>query len=141
VRERICPDEMVEEARTLRGELSRFQSVQTSANSMNPLEAMAARALVIHAWRSLILNVSGVPDSMFPSDWVGADCRRQVSSIYSSVFRTSDDWLRKSLKDRGLEVPGSSAEAVTGQFKPVHQFDAGAANAPHPASTSVYRSF
>src|SRR5690606_13302605 len=46
-----------------------------------PLDAMAARTLLIHDWRRIVLRDPGLPAALLPADWPGAAARRLVATL------------------------------------------------------------
>ncbi len=61
--------------------------------SLNPLEAMAARTLVVHGWRKIILRDPGLPAALLPQDWPGEDARTMVRAVYGRLAGPSEGWL------------------------------------------------
>lgn len=58
-----------------------------------PLDAMAARTLMIHDWRRIALRDPGLPAALLPSDWPGEDARELVRAIYAALVPASEKWL------------------------------------------------
>ncbi|MCV3241124.1 PaaX family transcriptional regulator C-terminal domain-containing protein [Mesorhizobium sp. ZC-5] len=59
----------------------------------SPLEAMAARALLIHDWRRIVLHDPGLPAALLPQGWPGDDARAIARGIYAKLARPSERWL------------------------------------------------
>ena len=58
-----------------------------------PLDAMAARITLIHAWRRIALRDPGLPPALLPPDWPGAGARALCVSLYGAFCRPSEAWL------------------------------------------------
>jgi phenylacetic acid degradation operon negative regulatory protein len=64
--------------------------------SLPPLDAMAARTLLIHDWRRIVLRDPGLPAALLPEDWAGKDARNLARGIYAKLTKPSEQWLDKS---------------------------------------------
>lgn len=58
-----------------------------------PLDAMAARTLLVHDWRRLVLRDACLPEVMMPADWPGGQSRTLARRIYAPLVAPSEDWL------------------------------------------------
>ncbi|WP_295806080.1 PaaX family transcriptional regulator C-terminal domain-containing protein [uncultured Nitratireductor sp.] len=58
-----------------------------------PIDAMAARTLLIHDWRRIVLRDPGLPIALLPQDWPGEHARKLVGGIYASLSGPSEAWL------------------------------------------------
>lgn len=61
-----------------------------------PLSAMAARALLIHDWRRIVLRDPGLPLALLPDGWPGEAARDRVARIYGRLREPSESWLREA---------------------------------------------
>lgn len=57
------------------------------------IDAMAARTLLIHHWRRIVLRDPGLPAELLPKDWAGGSTRDTVRRIYNLLGPASEDWL------------------------------------------------
>jgi phenylacetic acid degradation operon negative regulatory protein len=57
------------------------------------LDAVAARALLIHDWRRIVLRDPGLPAELLPADWPGEEARRVARDIYAALAAPSEAWL------------------------------------------------
>ncbi len=57
------------------------------------LDAAAARALLIHDWRRIVLRDPGLPAELLPADWPGEEARRLAAGIYRALVPASEAWL------------------------------------------------
>ena len=78
---------------------------------LSPDECMAARTLLIHDWRRIVLRDPGLPDSLLPDGWIGHDARNLVRKIYNGLRPGSENWLDAN----GLPVQ-SKPEALKQRF-------------------------
>lgn len=64
-----------------------------AATDPAPLAAMAARTLLIHDWRRIVLRDPGLPLALLPADWPGEEARALVRAIYARLRGPSEAWL------------------------------------------------
>ena len=70
----------------------------------DPLDAMAARTLLIHAWRRIALRDPHLPPALLPPDWPGAAARHLCTTLYSALAAGSEAWLDRASSGDG-ELP------------------------------------
>ena len=58
-----------------------------------PLDAMAARTLLIHEWRRIVLRDPGLPGRLLPRDWPGGTARALARGVYRALAGPSEAWL------------------------------------------------
>jgi len=71
-------------------------SALKDGGTLPPLAAMAARTLVIHGWRRVVLRDPGLPDALLPDDWPGEEARALVLTAYRALLQPSEEWLDKA---------------------------------------------
>ncbi len=64
-----------------------------SGKPIAPLEALAARSLLIHDWRRIVLHDPSLPAQLLPDGWPGEKARAQVRAIYTKLAPASEKWL------------------------------------------------
>ncbi len=75
---------------------------------LTPLDAMAARMLLIHRWRRIVLRFPDVPPELFPAGFTIPNPREMVANTYGMLAETSEAWLGSSA--HGLvPMPASTA--------------------------------
>ncbi len=95
----------------LREELSPLADALSRGSALAPLDAMAARVLVNHSWRRIVLRDPGLPAALLPEDWPGEDARRIVRDVYSALAGPSEAWLDE------VGMPGQAEpELFQGRF-------------------------
>ncbi|WP_102867290.1 PaaX family transcriptional regulator C-terminal domain-containing protein [Pseudovibrio exalbescens] len=75
---------------------SKLQAYLAAGQSLSPLSAMAARTLVIHDFRRLVLRDPMLPVCMTGNDWAGRQARKMVAQIYTGLAASSDEWLSRN---------------------------------------------
>ena len=76
---------------------------------LSPLDAMAARMLLIHRWRRIVLRFPDVPSELFPATATMRNPRKQVADAYGILVDRSEAWLGNS--EHGQKpMPISSSE-------------------------------
>lgn len=61
--------------------------------NMPPGDAMAARTLLIHDWRRIVLRDPALPDALLPADWIGHKARNLTRQTYHGLLQGSENWL------------------------------------------------
>lgn len=61
--------------------------------ALAPVDAMAARTLMIHDWRRIVLRDPGLPEALLPVDWPGTHARAIARAIYARLLPASEAWL------------------------------------------------
>ncbi len=59
----------------------------------DPIEAAAARTLLIHRWRRLVLRHPEVPAELTPTDFAPRDIHRAVADAYARLTPMAEQWL------------------------------------------------
>lgn len=72
------------------------------AASLAPLDAMAARVLLVHRWRRLALRWPDLPEGA-----PGSDARARVAAAYGALRPASERWLDEALPG-AEEAPGAA---------------------------------
>ena len=58
-----------------------------------PLDALAARLLLVHAWRRLLLRAPVLPPALAPDGWALPATRAFVAALYRALLPASERWL------------------------------------------------
>ena len=84
--------------------------------AMAPLDALAARTLLIHRWRRLVLRCPDLPATLVPADWPARQARALVADLYGRLVAVSDPWLDAALPGgiTGLPAPDPGFSARFG---------------------------
>ena len=64
-----------------------------NSGRVSPLDAIAARTLLIHDWRRIVLHDPGLPSALLPKGWPGEAARETARSIYAELAQPSERWL------------------------------------------------
>ena len=80
--------------------------------TLNPLNAMAARMLLIHRWRRIVLRYPDVPAELMPADAEIQNPRKLVAKAYSALVPASEKWL-----DDGDEATPSDCHGFASRFQ------------------------
>ena len=76
---------------------------------LTPLDAMAARMLLIHRWRRIVLRFPDIPQELMPKETILDNPRKMVADAYGRFAEKSEDWLDSAAL--GLTpMPASTAE-------------------------------
>ena len=67
----------------------------------NPLAAMAARTLLIHAYRRVALKDPRLPASLLPTLWPGHQARQLCRATYAALIPQAEQWLDETTNGSG----------------------------------------
>ncbi|QBF29881.1 PaaX family transcriptional regulator C-terminal domain-containing protein [Thalassococcus sp. S3] len=81
-----------------------------SSASLPPLEAAAARVLLTHRWRRIVLRFPEIPFELMPADAPLANPRAAVAQAYQSLTPEAEAWLDTSAGDAS-PMPAASPSA------------------------------
>jgi phenylacetic acid degradation operon negative regulatory protein len=73
--------------------LARFAPIDAARAAPRPLDALAARALLIHLWRRAVLRDPGLPAEIAPADWPGEAARALAARLHWRLAGPSEAWL------------------------------------------------
>ncbi len=71
-----------------------------------PVDAMAARITLIHAWRRIALRDPHLPRALLPPDWPGAEARNLCIDLYTALAPGSETWLDRASTGDAPLPPG-----------------------------------
>lgn len=86
---RLQLDELANEYRQL---ISRFKPLMKRTPA-DGLDAMAARCLLIHSWRRVLLRTPALASTIMPPDWPQSECHLLTAELYQRLLPASSDWL------------------------------------------------
>lgn len=86
------------------GFLKRFCPLTHTASKLPSPDAMAARVLLIHEYRRIMLRDPHLPMAMLPEGWPGVPARRLCAKLYSALAPASERWLDE-LKNTSGPLP------------------------------------
>lgn len=75
------------------GFLNLFAGLDGPATGLQPLEALAARVLLIHEYRRVTLRDPRLPNGLLPPDWPGIAAHALCVSLYTTLAAASERWL------------------------------------------------
>lgn len=85
--------EIAEAYRAFIGAFAPLAAALDRGEAMSGADAAAARALLIHDWRRIVLRDPGLPAELLPADWPGGDARTVARGIYRALMKESERWL------------------------------------------------
>jgi len=71
----------------------RFAAVEATLAAGGPLaqgEALALRLVMVHAFRTIILNMPALPDGVLPQDWPGGQARAVFNRVYLKISEAAE---------------------------------------------------
>lgn len=65
---------------------------------IEPKQAFALRALMVHAWRRVVLHDPQLPSAMLPANWPGQSSRALCERLYWQIFDLSEAYMKEQLE-------------------------------------------
>ena len=91
------------------------EALERSA-AFTDLEAFAARILLIHEYRRIVLRDPGLPAELLPQDWPGSAARDLCAGVYGRLACASERWLDETaLGEDGKPLP-ARPEVIAWRF-------------------------
>lgn len=100
-------------------------------NELMPIEAVAARTLLIHDWRRVVLRDPGLPAALLPKDWPGDEARALARDLFRRLLPRSEAWLDAA----GLPPP-QDPELLSRRFPDDRYSSSSGASGPSASSES-----
>lgn len=94
--------ETAEAYRLFIGAFAGLAAALAGGDGLDGLDAVAARILLIHDWRRIVLRDPGLPSELLPADWPGEEARALTRRIHAALAGPSERWLD------GLGLPAQS---------------------------------
>lgn len=103
--------------------LGKFRPLWRELNNkdnLSPEDCLAARLLLIHEYRKILLRDSFLPDELLPSDWEGHGAKQLCQNLYLAIYARSDEFLACNLENASgpLPVPGAGFYRRFGGLEP-----------------------
>ena len=105
--------EIAKAYRTFIEGFSPFREALDAGRAFTPIDAMAARTLMLHDWRRIALRDPGLPAALLPANWPGEEARDLTRSIYTALVPASEAWL-----DTAGLPPQSDPQRFLARFVP-----------------------
>lgn len=83
--------------------LHAFAPLDAASVPADPLEALALRILLAHAFRRLALRDPALPEALLPEGWPGLEARRLAARLYHRLLPCAETWL--DAHGQGAEGP------------------------------------
>ena len=81
----------------------------------DPLTAMAARTLLVHRWRRIVLRFPDLPDELLPAALPLPGPRARVAAAYAALLAASEAWLDAG--DAGFPAMPPADAAMVRRFR------------------------
>lgn len=95
-----------------------FGPLRTSlagGRQLSDLDALAARVLLVHAFRRVVLHDPLLPPAALPDAWPGVEARRLCADVYRRVLPASERWLDANGRV-APEMPLPAARGLSDRF-------------------------
>lgn len=86
-------DGVAEAVRIFLASLEPLAAALESGAEPSPLDAIALRTLVIHAWRRIVLRAPALPIDLLPPAWPALEGRVRLRAVYGRLTGPSEEWL------------------------------------------------
>jgi len=74
-------------------------------SGFDPLDALAARTLLVHEYRRIVLQDPLLPAAILPPDWPGEAARRLCATLYPMLLPASEAWLDAHARTENGPLP------------------------------------
>ena len=98
----LCPADIATAFGELRSEADRLAKV-AAIGDLDPLDALAARIVLIHEWRRLVLRQPLATVAVLGKAWPGGECRAAVEGLYNALIAASTGWLESRKELSGFQ--------------------------------------
>lgn len=72
--------------------------------SLRPLDALALRILLIHAWRRIALRHPAPPQGLIGPNWAGETCHKALARLYPQLVKASEVWWPTPTSNSGIST-------------------------------------
>ncbi len=100
----MVPQTLTDHYHQLLSDLVHFRDNDKVITSLSPASAMAARILLVHAWRRLVLRHPLMPQRLLPDDWPGLLCHKCICSCYPTLVAQAEPWWSEPTNEAGLAL-------------------------------------
>lgn len=104
-------DEVAEQYRTFSRNFAPMEKLLDEPPA--PAAAFAARVLLLHSWRRVVLHDPRLPDAMLPDEWPGHAARALCARLYWKLFDASEAHLDAIAGRENARYRPLDAEALT----------------------------
>ncbi|MFZ1813261.1 MAG: PaaX family transcriptional regulator C-terminal domain-containing protein [Rhizobiaceae bacterium] len=91
LRQRLGPRDINASYRELRRRIASL--ARHASGSISAMDAIAARTLMVHEWRRIVLRHARFDAACLPSSWEGKACRDEFERLYRSLHAPCVKWL------------------------------------------------
>jgi phenylacetic acid degradation operon negative regulatory protein len=92
------------------GELLRPVLAAAPPRAGEAADALAARILLVHELRRVVLRDPGLPAALLPAPWIGEEVRRLTAACYRRLLPASERWLDERAKGEDGPLPPADGE-------------------------------
>jgi len=96
--DRAAPPETADAMSRLIDLFGPFCLALKSGSRPDPLQALAMRCLLIHAWRRIALRLRVLPENLKPDGWPEQACRVLVAELYGLLSVEAEQWLDEAFQ-------------------------------------------
>ena len=75
-----------------------------AVQTLSPLDALALRVLLIHAWRRIVLRHPAPPEGLTDPSWPGETCHAALAHLYPCLIALSEPWWNPPTGPEGLNA-------------------------------------
>jgi phenylacetic acid degradation operon negative regulatory protein len=92
---------LAEQYREFTRQFAPVEKTVTGSQQASPAAAFAARMLLLHRWRRIVLHDPQLPAGMLPADWPGHAARALCGRLYWAFFDASEAHLAETAGQAG----------------------------------------
>lgn len=89
-------NEMAAAFRRFAGDIRPLAEALDGGATLDGLDALAARTLLVHEWRRIVLKAPALPAELLPPGWPGETARALARRVYAKLAAPSEFWLSEA---------------------------------------------
>ncbi|GAB4265088.1 MAG: phenylacetic acid degradation operon negative regulatory protein PaaX [Pararhodobacter sp.] len=97
-------------AQAYREFLTRFAPLERAAPRAKGAAALAARLMLVHAWRGVLLRDPRLPPEALPRDWPGHAARGLFQRLYAALSPAADSHIGAAFEAAHGRLPATNAD-------------------------------
>lgn len=87
----------------------KFSEALAGGEKLSPIEHLAARLLLVHQYRLIVLHDPRLPAAALPDDWPHADVRHLFAELYIQLSKKADDFIAQRFLTADGPLPAQTS--------------------------------
>lgn len=87
----------------------KFSAELAEGKKLSPIDSLAARLLLVHQYRIIVLHDPRLPAAALPDDWPHTDVRRLFAELYVRLSKKADDFVARTFLTADGPLPAQTS--------------------------------